>query len=452
MAAAGVLTTAVAVAQPSVEVSSTRACADGDVVRASAGQIVERRHVDLPSPATALAWRDGNLALGTSRGALVVVGEDGKARTLEQAGASHRALRFAGPWLAALTDQGDVSVYDLRSGRRVTRMRLCAQSIALRPDGVLRALNERVEDLAVGEAPWPGSFATTEGVATVQVGPDWLAMGLGDGVIDVRRLTDGAPITRLSVGTGVVKALAPWKGGIAAGNSNGPDMVALGPPDWTVRERFPLGALRRADRVAGGLIGVPYGPGLRLWGLDPVLDLPADRYFWDLLATPSGDAALLVNRESDVWRLEGAPLRARLVAQGFNATAVAALGDDTLIAAQGGVVRIDASGAVSQHWPLTEVVVDMEVSHDGRLVAAGMMTGSTTVFRAADGAVLARLIGHTARVAAVTFSDDDAWLVTGSWDASARLWSMAELDADPATLEARLRAAWGRGWEEVLRQ
>ncbi|HMV69976.1 MAG TPA: hypothetical protein PKA64_24260, partial [Myxococcota bacterium] len=133
----------------------------------------------------------------------------------------------------------------------------------------------------------------------------------------------------------------------------------------------------------------------------------------------------------------------------YDATAVAPLGDDTLLGDPHGVLRLDPDGAPRATWDVGGRVVDLQASRDGRRVAVGLLDGDALVLRE-DGEVLARLRGHLARVASVAFTEDGAWLVTGSWDATVRLWSLAELEEEPAALEARLEAAWGRTWRDVL--
>ena len=82
-------------------------------------------------------------------------------------------------------------------------------------------------------------------------------------------------------------------------------------------------------------------------------------------------------------------------------------------------------------------LLDIAVSPDGRWIAA---SGHDDVFvwRAADGAMLARLPDlHEERVATVAFSDDH--LFTAGWDGQLRRWSVAALEQTPTADEVRRR-------------
>ncbi len=67
----------------------------------------------------------------------------------------------------------------------------------------------------------------------------------------------------------------------------------------------------------------------------------------------------------------------------------------------------------------------------GRLATAG---GSIRVWEVATGEMLRRLEGHTAAIADLAFSPDGDRLVSGSWDNTARIWSLIEPDAAPLVL------------------
>jgi WD40 repeat protein len=94
---------------------------------------------------------------------------------------------------------------------------------------------------------------------------------------------------------------------------------------------------------------------------------------------------------------------------------------------------------------------ELAASPDGRYIAAGFPDHTARLYSAESGALLAVLRGHRERVSTVAFHPSLPLLATGSWDATARLWSLAELELSPAQVEARAREVWGMGLEEALR-
>ena len=94
----------------------------------------------------------------------------------------------------------------------------------------------------------------------------------------------------------------------------------------------------------------------------------------------------------------------------------------------------------------------VDVSIFGDRVAVATLSGGVWLLDAQTGATLAVLRGHTSRVASVEFSPDGAWLVSGSWDGTARLWDIRELDVPAEVLIDRGRRSWGLDLEEAQRE
>jgi WD40 repeat protein len=61
-------------------------------------------------------------------------------------------------------------------------------------------------------------------------------------------------------------------------------------------------------------------------------------------------------------------------------------------------------------------------SPDGRFILTGSWDGTARLWDAQTGAPLRTLAGHESLVSAAAFSPDGRFILTGSWDGTARLW------------------------------
>ena len=84
-----------------------------------------------------------------------------------------------------------------------------------------------------------------------------------------------------------------------------------------------------------------------------------------------------------------------------------------------------------------------EISDDGSLLFTGAEDGSGTLWDAADGRVLHRLVGHTARIFGADFAGDGSLVATAAEDGTARIW-------DVATGEELLTLAGHTDWVESV--
>ena len=67
-----------------------------------------------------------------------------------------------------------------------------------------------------------------------------------------------------------------------------------------------------------------------------------------------------------------------------------------------------------------------DVSPDGKFIAIGMYDHSIRLLESETGRELARLVGHLAPVASVSFFPDNTKLVSGGYDNTIRIWSLKD--------------------------
>ncbi len=91
-----------------------------------------------------------------------------------------------------------------------------------------------------------------------------------------------------------------------------------------------------------------------------------------------------------------------------------------------------------------------DVALHGERIAVATLTGGIRLLDLSTGATLAVLRGHTGRVSSVEFGPEGGWLVSGSWDGTARVWDLTGLDTPAAALLAAAADRWGLGLAEAL--
>jgi len=94
---------------------------------------------------------------------------------------------------------------------------------------------------------------------------------------------------------------------------------------------------------------------------------------------------------------------------------VAALAAGSNSLPDGAVGRISVGAAVRA----------VAISPDGKLLAAGALDSSITLFDVATGSAVRTLTGHSGGISSLAFSPDGKTLASGSLDNSAKLWNVA---------------------------
>lgn len=312
--------------------------------------------------------------------------------------------------------------------------------------GEVWLLGDTLQRWRVVATPTPTVFSFDAGVSQATPSPagDAIAVALGSGEVVERRLADGRALRRWAWSGGVAKGVAYAAEDRLIGAAMGASAQRLG-SDGVLGPVSPPATLRRLGRLADG----------RVWGLDytgtawviapdgsGTAQVVGPGPF-DGSSSADGGTAAIVDARGGVWRLDGAVWRE--VARVTDATAVdVGDGGAPVVVGRRREVCVD-----TRCFDVGDEVTDVALF--GARVAVATLSGDVVLLETARGATLARLRAHTERVSSVEFGPDGQWLVTGSWDKTARVWDLSALDAPAETLVARGEAAWGFGLADAMR-
>jgi len=259
---------------------------------------------------------------------------------------------------------------------------------------------------------------------------------------DVRSVLRAAPVKSVAV-RGAELVLSP----LDATSIEYLDTATLtptpSPPAMVVR--------RLAHTANGTLVALPYNQVLWLvppgdrdafvpYGTEELIDLAVQ-----------GDRVALLARALDAVLLDvaAAPRElARCPAPGAVALSLAPDSQSFFVAHHGGVEVVAVDDCAPEAWfdartagaPLR--LVDVQVSTDGRFVAAGSREGIVLVWQR-DGTLIASPRTHVHRVAQLAFDPGSRWLWSSGWDGAVRSFELAALVTPRDTLIADVLARWG---------
>ncbi len=434
------------------------ACADGAVVITRDGAVTVWPEVLAVQPHGDVVFStfspEGDvLWLGTLNGSVARLNMvDGTVRVLPsdaRVGVVDLAASPNGKLLAVRRDGGTLEVFDAATVEPVATLPV-PDVVAMRwaNDGTLRVAAGELTRWKVGDDTRLPVVHEDRGVSVVGVAPDgatWLTAH-ADGQLVLREPT-GAARHRLTVGAGTVMSANFEAGGATVLVSTGEQ---FGARRYDVRTGLPVGDLVGNDLFR---MVVPLGPTVLLGVTFAAESVRLDA---DGRTTPAGcptkelrfasagsTQALLVSVDGEVWVAGADGCSGAL--PGVRARRAALSADELWVAAAdtAQLARHALNGAVIWRVPLATPPLEVAVSPDGRWVAVGGLDHTVRVFDADDGREHAVLRGHTQRVSSVAFDPDGDGLVSGSWDGTARWWSMqAMAETSP---EAPLRAA---GWTD----
>ncbi|MCB9779612.1 MAG: protein kinase [Alphaproteobacteria bacterium] len=420
-----------------------------------------------PGRVTASALAGDSVLFGTSTGALVRLRlADSAAVSVDTGLDGVLDLAVAGDRVAVSGARSGVWVGRLQGDGVVKEQALpgVAARVAWREDGtVLRVVHDRVEDWAVPGGGRPQRWPVAEGVAAMDLDPDGrrVALGLGNGWLQIQDLTGPADATILALPPAVIKDVgwSPDGRGLVAASAADFGLRLVSLADGRVGHVVGTEKLRRATWLPDGRLAVVAYRGPLAW-LQPDLDArTAERIGGASLPERIGDideddrdgGLSVLGQEGGVWYLPPSGEPVRLGTQ-TSAMAGAIGAGRVAVGLPDGVVVYDlAGGAPLRVTDAESAVLGVAIDPSGRLLAAGRRDGIVELRRLSDLSLVARLRGHDDQVRALSFTGDGAWLVTTSWDRTVRQWATGPLFAPADTLVADLERAWGRDLEQLLR-
>lgn len=357
------------------------------------------------------------------------------------------ALSPTGRWAAAIDEAGGAWLW--RRGMPASRLRLpvLADKLAFLDDTRLVLVGQERTIWSLPSDDGGGLRAVEAGISGVDWRGHHWAAALGNGKVMRGDLRTGAVERRDLLEGNVTKdvSLGPDGGVLAA------SIMPASPSRWlwTPPPAVPFGLACRRTIWLGDALGVcqghSQGPLLRSRGGErwPQLAL-SDAGLVDTEPVAGRQAAVTVDRLGTVYRLEAGPVPVlrRVVSAAAPGPVAMDVAGTVYLGRDRGVERWSPGAAAPVLLDAPGVVIDLAVSDDGALLAAGLLEGDVAVWDTATGALVLVLPGHTERVASVVFSPDGRRLLSGSWDQTLRTWDLGVRDRPPAALLAEAEARW----------
>ncbi len=314
----------------------------------------------------------------------------------------------------------------------------------------------------VGERPAATSFSNDAGLTTVRTAPDGgtLVTLDGSGVLRAWELPGG----RLA-------AERAWQGSVLKDGDFSVDgetfltssalggAAAFETTDWALVEgSVRPGARRRVVAMSDGFVLVRYERGHleRRGGHGATAQkvrFVGPTGLHDAAARADGSAAVFVG-DGHTHRLDagGETTRELPGIPEARAVAVANASPRLVVGTADGVRRHDPdTGAEQLRYPGSDdLIIDVAISPDDRLVAATTLDGQVRVWELESGRPVLSLRAHAGRAASVDFEPDGRGLWTAGWDGTARRIALTDVDRPADALVEQARERWGLSLDEAL--
>ena len=436
-------------------------------------QVLPLPSADRIGSPTRISVSDDTIWVGTHEGVLLRLDRDTEAVVWEVpmgiGNLRSMALSPDHKLLAASAERGGVQVFDAQTGRRITALppQPNPALVGFSADGLLTVAGAEVERVALGTPGAGHRWDLSTGVTDVEFSPDGTRVAIArGGGWSVRAWPSGELLSEQT--TSCVVKDVDWVTGdrlaIALAVPHCvPGIIAtllVQHPDGSV---IPVpgsrsGARRVVALGAHELVWLEYGASgpmsKRMEGTGPPSPVTQpDGAPHHIENTPNG-GVLVWTDTTGVWTFRQGDRQPRRVweAPGLVPVAVDRRGTLALTASGTEVMVVDlATGTLRWSTPqLDEAPPDAAVSPDGRWGAVSSRDGTARIYHMKTGELRATLRGHTEQIAAIAFSADSHYLMTGSWDDSVRVWDVGVLAADPIALKQELTDAWNLDLERLL--
>ncbi len=428
-------------------------CADGEIAVAAPTDAQTFDHRPLPVEVTRglsrlAAWDGDSLVITTDGGRVALIDRSTLAVRSASQITNHPLVEIAGSskagFVALRGDRGDVHIWWPATGETLV---LPGQAVAIAVEGdQLLVLGESIGSWRFPPSAPARSVPLGAGASALVLRPDGAEAVAcrGDGFVSVWDLRS-ATAREFSIRSGVVIKDGSYgvDGSFVAALAGGPGergvLVGLSAGFQPLWEGGALTARRIEALSNGAFLVLPWneeGPSLFRPGVGHQ-SLGKTGRFHELGASPDRRRVVLaddervllaeVNDQGLSWREERAVTGARQVV---------VLDDGSVFHSQAGAVtRHDASGDLAMAAPM-DSPTSLAVSPSGATIAAGDLRGTIFLWDR-GGALLAELHAHDSRVSGLSFLGEDG-LVSTSWDATMKRWSLLSLRKAPAQLRSEL--------------
>ncbi|MFT5583212.1 MAG: WD40 repeat protein/predicted Ser/Thr protein kinase [Cognaticolwellia sp.] len=209
---------------------------------------------------------------------------------------------------------------------------------------------------------------------------------------------------------------------------------------------------RRIGGLGSGFWGAGYGSGIVLFGPEGREQVPGLPSCFEGESNTDASYVALISLDREIWLLDA---KTKTPEQLFSFETAISVDTDTQaeslwVGNTHSICRMNPAGEAQACVELTSSVVELVLSPNEELIAAGLASGDVRIYSAQDLQEIALLRGHTHRTSTLDWSPDSTWLVSGSWDKTVRYWDL-RLQYTPAdVLIQELESAWSMSLEQAL--